>query len=133
MLGPVLESINDELLDPAIDRVLGIMRRAGLFPAAPSELEGVDFKVEYISILAQAQRAVQTVSVEQGVNFTSALAQQGWPEAVDRIEVDGTIDSYLERNPWSCFVRDSRPLQTLQHPVLRRVSNSQPTAAKNHI
>lgn len=96
MLGPVLESIHDELLDPAIDRVLGIMRRRGLWPEFPEELAGVDIKVEYTSILAQAQRAVQTITIEQGANFVGASAQL-MPEVLDRIDSDGMVDEYFER------------------------------------
>lgn len=97
MLGPVLESINDELLDPTITRVIGIMRRQGMLPQAPEVLAGVDFKVEYISILAQAQRAIQTIAIEQGTNFVSALAQAGWPEGLDKLNPDVTIDEYWDR------------------------------------
>lgn len=97
MLGPVLESINDEFLDPGIDRTLGITRRAGMFPPAPPELEGSDLKVEYISILAQAQRAIQTIAIEQGVNFAVAAAANGLPSVLDRINADGTVDEYFER------------------------------------
>lgn len=94
MLGPVLESISDELLDPLIDRVIGIMRRKGLLPPAPPELEGQEIRVEYISILAQAQRAIQTIPIEQGVAFVGSLAQI-WPEAQDRVAVDGAVDAYF--------------------------------------
>jgi len=95
MLGPVLESLNEEFLDPGIKRVLGIMRRAQLWPEAPPELANTEIKVEYISILAQAQRAVRTVSIEQGVNFASAFAQStGKVEILDRLNPDGTWDEY---------------------------------------
>ena len=96
MLGPVLESISDELLDPLIDRTVGIMRRAGLIPEAPPELDGVEIKVEYISILAQAQRAAQTASIEQGIAFVGGVAQLV-PEVLDRINPDGVADAYFER------------------------------------
>lgn len=96
MLGPVLESIHDEFLDPAVDRVLGIMRRAGLWPQFPDDLEGVDIKVTYTSILATAQRAVQTISIEQGFNFAATSAQFK-PEILDRIDEDGMADEYFER------------------------------------
>jgi len=97
MLGPVLESINDELLDPAINRIIGIMRRADQLPQAPEALLGMDYRVEYISILAQAQRAIQTISIEQGVNFVSAAAQAGWVEGLDKLDIDVTIDEYWDR------------------------------------
>jgi len=96
MLGPVLESITDDFLDPAIDRILSIMQRRGMWPEAPEELLGHSFKVEYISILAQAQLAVQTIPIEQGLNFTGAAAQY-IPEVLDRIDPDGMVDAYFER------------------------------------
>lgn len=96
MLGPVLEGLEDDFLNPAIDRVLSIMRRRGLWPEAPSELLGQDIKIDYISILAQAQRAVQTIAIEQGINFAGAAAQFV-PEILDRIDPDGTVEAYFER------------------------------------
>jgi len=96
MLGPVLESISDELLDPFINRVIGIMRRKGLLPQAPPEIEGVNIKVEYISILAQAQRAVQVVSLELGLDFV-ARAGQIFPSIQDRVNPDGLADAFFER------------------------------------
>jgi hypothetical protein len=38
MLGPVLERFENEALDPAIDRIFGIMLRGGLLPPPPPEL-----------------------------------------------------------------------------------------------
>ncbi|HUT78660.1 MAG TPA: portal protein, partial [Polyangia bacterium] len=59
-LGPVLERINDELLDPFIDRTFDIGNNRGLLPDPPKELEGQQTKIEYLSILAQAQKLVAT-------------------------------------------------------------------------
>lgn len=96
MLGPVLESISDDYLDPAVDRILAIMQRRGMWPEAPPDLLGHNFRVEYISILAQAQRAVQTVAIEQGINFTAA-GSQVFPEMADRVDPDGVVEAYFER------------------------------------
>jgi hypothetical protein len=57
-LGPVLERTNDELLDPIVDRAFDLMETNGLLPPPPEELHGVKLKVEYISILATAQKLV---------------------------------------------------------------------------
>jgi hypothetical protein len=97
MLGPVLESLNDELLDPAIDRIIGVMRRANRMPQAPPDLLGEEFKTEYISILAQAQRAIQTIPIEQGINFATAAAGAGFPDILDRIDIDDTVEAYFDR------------------------------------
>jgi hypothetical protein len=40
-LGPVLEQLNQDLLDPGIDRVFAIMVRMGLIPPPPEELVNV--------------------------------------------------------------------------------------------
>lgn len=93
MLGPILERLNDELLDPLIDRVFSIMLRKGLIPEAPPELEGVDLKVEYISILAQAQRAVATAGIEKLAAFSAGIAAIQ-PEIMDKVDTDQMIDEY---------------------------------------
>ena len=73
-LGPVLERLNDELLDPLIDRTFAIMNRAGLFPPPPPELQGVDLSVEYISILAQAQKLSSVGGIQQTAQFAMNMA-----------------------------------------------------------
>ncbi len=93
MLGPILERLSDELLDPLIDRTFKIMDRAGLIPEWPSELDGQKVKIEYISILAQAQKAVGRGAIEGVVNFAGALAAMN-PEAIDKVDMDQAIDEY---------------------------------------
>lgn len=95
MLGPVLERLNDELLDPLIDRTFAVMFRAGLLPPPPQELEGVDIKVEYISILAQAQRMVGLGAVDRLYGFAGSIAQAD-PSVLDKLDHDQAIDEYGE-------------------------------------
>jgi len=73
LLGPVLERIQHEGLDPLIKRVYGIMSRAGLFPPVPQELEGIPLDIQYVSVLSDAQRAVGTVSTERFLALTGNL------------------------------------------------------------
>lgn len=105
MLGPVLERLNDELLDPLIDRTFRIMieqsapRWAGLLPGKPvlppppEELAGLDLKVEYISILAQAQKALGVSAIERTVAFAGNLAGIA-PEVLDKLDLDQAVDEY---------------------------------------
>lgn len=106
MLGPVLERLHNELLDPLIDRVFAIMLRAStdgngrwldraVIPEPPQELRGMDLKVEYISILAQAQKAVGTVGIERIAGFVGGLAAIN-PEVVDKLDLDQMVDDYGE-------------------------------------
>lgn len=93
MLGPVLERLNDELLDPALDRVFSVMLRRGLLPPPPKELEGENLKTEYVSVLAQAQRAVATSGIERLTGFALSFAEVK-PEALDKLDFDEMIDEY---------------------------------------
>ena len=75
VLGPVLESMIDELLDPLVDRVFAMMARAGLIPDPPEALLGVSLTVEYVSILAQAMKMQQSALQDRFLQSTLPLAQ----------------------------------------------------------
>jgi len=94
-LGPVLERTNDELLDPIVDRIYEMMDLAGLIPTPPEQLDGVDLKVEYISILAQAQKLVGVVGLDRLMTSAMGLASV-FPDAVHKIDVGVAIDDYGE-------------------------------------
>jgi len=94
-LGPVLERLESELLDPLIDRSFNILLEDGLLPPPPQELSGVDLDVEYISMLAQAQKMVGTTGIEQMVAFIGNLAAAN-PQALDKLDTDEAIDHYSD-------------------------------------
>lgn len=94
-LGPVLERLQDELLDPLIDRAFGILMRRGMLPDPPEELQGEDARPEYISILAQAQKMLAIVGVERLTSFAMQMSEV-WPEARDKIKPDRVIDEAAE-------------------------------------
>ena len=93
MLGPVLERLNDELLDPLIDRTFNIMMKFEMIPPPPKELQGMDLSVEYISVMAQAMKMVGISSIERTMQFAGQLAQAK-PEVLDKINFDQAIDEY---------------------------------------
>jgi hypothetical protein len=93
MLGPVLERLHDELLDPAIDRVFNILLEQDLLPEPPKELNGQDLDIEYISTLAQAQKAAETGSIERISSFVGGLAGAK-PDVLDKIDFDAAVDEY---------------------------------------
>jgi len=95
MVGPVVERLQPELLDRSIDRVYDIMENNNLLPEPPPELEGMDIEVEYISLLAQAQKAVGISSLEQTVNFAGSLSEL-WPEARHKLNALQAIDEFAK-------------------------------------
>lgn len=65
ILGPVLERLENELLNPLISRTFAIMFRAGLFPPPPPQIQGMELKIQYISVLAQAQKMASVTAIDQ--------------------------------------------------------------------
>lgn len=94
-LGPVLEQLNQDLLDPLIDIVFDRMMKQGQIPEPPEDLHGVDLRVEYISIMAQAQKFVGIASIERFAGFASQVAAVN-PAALDKIDTDQILDVYGE-------------------------------------
>lgn len=95
MLGPVLERLHTELLDPSIDRTFNILQQNGVLPLPPPELQNRELNVEYVSVLAQAQRLAATGAVDRLVGFTGQIAAV-WPEARHKVNAFAAIDEYAE-------------------------------------
>lgn len=95
LLGPVLERLQFEFLDPIIDRIFSILLRIGLLPEPPAELEGEVLKVEYISPLAQAQKAVGLDSINKLIGIGQAMAQMN-PSVLDNLDFDSLINIYSD-------------------------------------
>lgn len=95
MLGPVLDRLNNEMLDPLISLVFDRLVALNLMPPIPEELQGVELNVEYISILAQAQKAISTNAVDRLTNALGVVAG-GKPEVLDRIDADYYVDYYAD-------------------------------------
>lgn len=94
-LGPVIERFENEVLDPIIDRVFTIMTRRGLLPPAPPEIQGQPLNIQYVSMLAEAQRAASTAAIERLLALVGNLAGVD-PDALDNVDVDEAIDYYAD-------------------------------------
>lgn len=96
MLGPALERQHDELLRPAIQRMYGIMKRYGILPPnMPQEVANGHVGVDFVSILAQAQRAVSTAALERLWQFVGNIAA-AVPTALDNMDADESVREYAE-------------------------------------
>ena len=92
-LGPVLEGLNQDLLDPLIDITFTIMEKQGLIPEPPEEIAGLELKVEYISVMAQAQKLAGLAGIERFVGFASQVGGAD-PGILDKIDTDQLVDIY---------------------------------------
>jgi hypothetical protein len=94
-LGPYMERLNNELLNKLISRIFNIMLDKGLIPPPPPELQGSQLKIEYTSVMAQAQKLIGLNGLERLVGFTANLSAVD-PSAMDKLDVDQSIDEYSE-------------------------------------
>lgn len=114
LLGPVLQRINTELLDPVLDDTFEFAMEAGLLPEPPAELQGADLKIEYISLLAQAQQAVSSAAIERVMSFSGNLAAV-FPDITDVIDAEEALRQYAEslgNDP--AILRDSEMVEQIR-------------------
>lgn len=113
-LGPVLERFENEALDPVIDRSFAIAMRAGLLPPPPPEIQGAFIQVEYVSMLASAQKAAKTTGIERTFAMAGNLAAVK-PDVLDNIDFDKGITKYsnlLDVDP--DLIRDPKIVQKMR-------------------
>jgi len=96
-MGPTLHRLEMELLNPVIDRVVPIMFRRGLMPPPPDELQGMELRAEFISVLAQAQKLVGIQGVQELARMVGLFAQmqlsgKGAP-VLDKFDFDQAVDA----------------------------------------
>lgn len=114
-LGPVVEMVNDEMLPVAVERMIGIARRGGLIPEAPEELQGQELKVEFVSVLAMAQKMLGLSTTERVVGFVGSLGSVFGPSVLDKIDPDAIVDDYAERaNMPATAIRDKAGVDAIR-------------------
>lgn len=96
MLGPVLQQFNTDGLDPFIDLSFEYHLRQGKLPPPPEELRGQQLKVEYISVIANAQKAIGINSDDRFLNtlITAAKFDEG---VRDKVNLDEYMTGYADK------------------------------------
>lgn len=96
-LGQVLEGVDNDVLNPVVDLAFGHIMRNGLMRPPPPELHGQELKVEYISILHQAQKAIGVSGIERTTAFAGNL-RQVFPEQEIELKYDAqqALDEYAD-------------------------------------
>lgn len=133
LLGPVLERLHSEMLEPMVAATFDYLVEADRLPEIPRDLQGQSLNVEYISVLAEAQKSANISGVVRMVQQIGMLAQLN-PSALDKLEIDRTIDELADMNgvPPSMIVsgeqvaliRDARAQQQAQQAQLDQMQQS---------
>lgn len=91
VLGPVLEQLDQRLLDPMVHRTFNIMLRRGLIPPPPPDIHLGSLKIEYMSMMHQAQQATQMGGFNSLLSFAEQAAKLD-PSVADKLNLDKMID-----------------------------------------
>lgn len=94
ILGPVLERLKNELLDPLIDRAFALLDRQGFLPSAPESVQGLKMKVEYVSLIARAQKAAGLAALVQGINYAATLSA-ACPKVAEWVDYNRALEEGL--------------------------------------
>lgn len=97
-LGPVIERVNNEKLAIALDRAFDIAARNNMLPEPPEELQGMPIEVDFISILAQAQRMIGMQQTDRALAFTARINEVTQSTAgTDNLDPDALVRDYWDR------------------------------------
>ncbi|MCK0804193.1 portal protein [Acinetobacter pittii] len=99
MLGPVVERQIDELLRPlveiCVERVLA--NSEYLRQIAPEAIQNADVEINFVSILALAQKSSGSAILERALAMIGQVAQVD-PQVLDKVDTDKFMDEYAEIN-----------------------------------
>lgn len=95
VLGPVIESLLAESLKPKLKRIFNILKRKGLIDEPPPSLKGIPLDIEFVSMLALAQKGAATGGIERLMQVLGSMASL-YPQVLDNIDPDATIREYNE-------------------------------------
>lgn len=98
-IGPVVERLYHEFYKPIIERGFNILLRKGMLPpldpALQEMVQASSYDVSLISVLAQAQKALGTRSIQDFFQFTGAVASVD-QKVLDKVNSDAAIDEYAD-------------------------------------
>lgn len=127
-LGPVLERTNDEFLDLDTDLEFDKLDKHGMLPPPPREVAGMPLKIEYVSIMAKAQKLIGVAGTERFLAFAGNLSGV-FPEVRDKIDADQVIDEYADMmNVSPRIVRDDDAVASIRQA--RSQANQQAAQAQ---
>ena len=95
LLSPLLQQIHNGLTS-IINWVFEECIQLDILPEPPVEIRGENMEIEFVSTLAQAQKAVKIAAMERFTTFTLNLAQSVNPALKNKLNVNKIIDDYAD-------------------------------------
>lgn len=95
LLSPLLQQIHNGL-NQVMDWVFTECVRLNILPEPPIEIMGSNMEIEFVSTLAQAQKAVKISAMERFTTFTVNLAQTLDPSLKMKLNASKIVDDYAD-------------------------------------
>lgn len=95
LLSPILEQIHSGLKTVMAWIFIECMNKR-IIPPAPAQIAGGELEIEFVSMLAQAQKAQKISAMERFTTFTLNLAQAADPVLVKKLNAAKIIDDYAD-------------------------------------
>ena len=92
-LGPVVDRVTIEKLEVDIERAFTILKNLGRLPPIPDELTGKPLEIEFISVLAQAQKVSSSSNIERAARYVGFIAGM-FPDAAIKFDAEQSIDEF---------------------------------------
>lgn len=95
LLSPLLQQIHNGL-NQVMDWVFDECIRLNILPEPPAEIMGANMDIEFVSTLAQAQKAVKIAAMERFTTFTINLANTIDPALAKKLNANKMVDDYAD-------------------------------------
>ena len=92
-LGPVVDRVNVEMLEVAVERAFVILQNLGQLREPPKGLQGKPLVINFVSVMAQAQRSSQNSAIERMARFVGFIAGM-FPDAAIKFDAEQAIDEF---------------------------------------
>lgn len=132
VLGNVIENLITESLKPKLKRVFNIMTRKGMLPPMPDSMKGMNLDVQFVSMLALAQKASNTGGLERLIALVGNMVAV-YPQAKDLVDVDAFIRDFndLLDNPNNILFAPEQVAQ-IREQAMKQAKAQQDMQAAQH-
>ena len=97
VIGPTFARLEASYIAPVVNRVFGLMMRAGAFAPLPEVLQGQRLQFEFDSPVSQAQKQIEALAMRGALEQAAPLIQLD-PAAADNIDKDKAVRLIFEAN-----------------------------------
>ncbi len=132
LLGPVVENLLSEGLHPKLKRIFGILKRRGMLPPQPKSMQDISLSMEFISILATAQKAASTTGIESFFKMASELGQIH-PDVLDIPNFEEGLREYNELlGNKQKLLNDAKVIATTRQARVKQQQQAQEAEMASH-